>query len=291
MLAHVTGWKHTLKYLKRAHADKIPFDEAEAAKNPALRKTIKEVAAEVEKAEGRGQLKVILKEPRDVPAFKDLRSAIPKALPPGPLMGPKMPLFGPRFPDPVFPGEHFPHGEPYSDHSMGAFEDSDFKGYSDRRDFNEPDFNRRPFQDHYRSEGGDGFGIGHLNERPGRLFPEEGLDNQMGRFLMDRPLGKPMERQGLLGHGPDRNSLPNTLLTYLDTFQIENESDAQIVLKVTQKLTDALMEYRLRSSSSGSGMNSLPMRPSGFPSRMSGGLSGPARHIEVPPRRPPDLYN
>ncbi|KAK7881073.1 hypothetical protein WMY93_032323 [Mugilogobius chulae] len=33
---------------------------------------------------------------------------------------------------------------------------------------------------------------------------------------------------------------------HCDTFKIENESDAQLVLKVTQKLTDVLMEYRLR---------------------------------------------
>ena len=34
-----------------------------------------------------------------------------------------------------------------------------------------------------------------------------------------------------------------------DTFRIENENDAQIVLKVTQKLTDVLMDYRLRTVS------------------------------------------
>lgn len=36
---------------------------------------------------------------------------------------------------------------------------------------------------------------------------------------------------------------------FQDTFRIENEDDAQLVLKVTQKLTDVLMEYRLRSVS------------------------------------------
>lgn len=42
----------------------------------------------------------------------------------------------------------------------------------------------------------------------------------------------------------------NVLLLFCffkETFQIENESDAQLVLKVTQKLTEQLMEYRLNS--------------------------------------------
>lgn len=38
-------------------------------------------------------------------------------------------------------------------------------------------------------------------------------------------------------------------LSVQDTFQIENEDDAQMVLLVTRKLTDILMEYRLRSVS------------------------------------------
>lgn len=40
------------------HADKVTCEEEEAIRDPAVRKSIKEVAAEVEKTEGRGQLKV-----------------------------------------------------------------------------------------------------------------------------------------------------------------------------------------------------------------------------------------
>ncbi len=88
MLAHVKGWKHSFRYLvsidgflvclkgillqsyllylcvslpctqKKVHADKVTCEEEEAIRDPAVRKTIKEVAAEVEKTEGRGQLKV-----------------------------------------------------------------------------------------------------------------------------------------------------------------------------------------------------------------------------------------
>lgn len=88
MLAHVKGWKHCFRYMvsdreggssclfslreesfvtlgdvivcfqKRNHPDKVPFEEDAALKDPSVRKTVKETAAEVEKAEGRGQLRV-----------------------------------------------------------------------------------------------------------------------------------------------------------------------------------------------------------------------------------------
>lgn len=43
---------------QKAHPDKVTQNEEEATKDPAIRKSIKEAAAEVEKSEGRGQLKV-----------------------------------------------------------------------------------------------------------------------------------------------------------------------------------------------------------------------------------------
>lgn len=85
MLAHVKGWKHCFRYLvsvvfflpqmcdvavtcyihiflsyaqKKVHPDKVSYEEEAAVKDPAVRKAIKEVAAEVANTEGRGQLKV-----------------------------------------------------------------------------------------------------------------------------------------------------------------------------------------------------------------------------------------
>lgn len=43
---------------KHLHKDKVPQEEEEAGKDSAVRKAIKAAAAEVEKAEGRGQIKV-----------------------------------------------------------------------------------------------------------------------------------------------------------------------------------------------------------------------------------------
>ncbi|XP_035862187.1 uncharacterized protein si:ch211-197h24.6 isoform X2 [Sander lucioperca] len=306
MLAHVKGWKHSFKYLKKVHPNKVTNEEEEAIRDPAVRKKIKEVSAEVEKTEGRGQLKVILKEPCEVLAFKGLRSAAPKVLPtPGPGMGLKGPPFGPKFSDQRFLGEFPPQDGPLSNYPMGDYGESGFGGYdySTRQDFLDSGMDRRPFPDgmgNHPAGIGDGFGSGGgrdsygrsglLKDSPGRMYPDEYRGSQMGRSLMDRPMDKPLERPGLMGAAPESSSLPNTLLTYLDTFRIESESDAQLVLKVTQKLTDVLMEYRLRSVSTGSSLNSLSMSSTGFSSTMprllsssdrySSSLSGPSRYYK-----------
>ncbi|XP_059194760.1 uncharacterized protein si:ch211-197h24.6 [Centropristis striata] len=292
MLAHVKGWKHSFRYLKKAHPEKVTQEEEQAIKDPAVRKAIKEVAAEVERAEGRGQLKVILREPFEVAAFKGLRSAAPKPLPPpGPglgLKGPPFGLLGPRISDPRFPGEFPPRGGPLSDYP-GDHGDHGFGGYdyATKQDFLDSGMDRRPFpdgmdhcppgvRDGFRSGGGrDGYGrSGLLEDNPGRMYPDEYRGNQMGTRSMDRPMDRPMdkplERPGLMGAAPQISNAPHTLLSYLDTFRIENESDAQLVLKVTQKLTDVLMEYRLRSVSTGSSLNSLSMNSTSF-------SSGPSR--------------
>lgn len=77
MAAHITGWKHGFKYMKQNHKDKVPHEEEDALKDPAIRKAVKAAAAEVEKAEGRGQIKTVLKEPFEVMVFQTMKSAQP----------------------------------------------------------------------------------------------------------------------------------------------------------------------------------------------------------------------
>lgn len=305
MLAHVKGWKHSFRYLKKVHPDKVIHEEEEAIKDPVVRKAIKEISAAVEKSEGRGQLKVILKEPCEVPAFKGLRTAVPKCMPPtAPGMGPKgPPPFGPRFSDPRFPGEFAPQGGLLSDYPEGDYGEPDFSGfdYPSRQDSHGSGMDRRPFPDgmgHHPAGHGDGYGPGGGRDGYGRSGP---LEDNPGRMhteyrtsLLDRPMDKPLERPGLMGAAPESSSRSNTLLSYLDTFRIENENDAQLVLKVTQKLTDVLMEYRLRSVSRGSNLNSSSMNSTGFSTtpRMLGSndrfssnsLLGPPRYSEGPSR-------
>ncbi|XP_029959553.1 uncharacterized protein LOC115397407 isoform X2 [Salarias fasciatus] len=299
MLDHIKGWKHGFRYMKKAHPDKVTCEEEDAIKDPVIRKAVKDAAAEVEQTEGRGQIRVILKEPCDVPAFKGLRSAVPR---PGPspglgLMGP--PPFGPRF-----PGD-FPHGGPPGEYPLGEYREPGFGGYANRPDFSESGLNRRPFPEgtgRHPGVGGNGFGPGGgrdgfgrsglLDDSPGKMYPDEYRGGPMGKGLLNKPMDKPLDRPGLMGAAPDSHNLQNTLLTYLDTFRIENESDAQLVLKVTQKLTDVLMEYRLRTVSAGSSFSSLSMTPPTFqstPPRLSGGtsrysnsFSGPSKYSDSP---------
>ncbi|XP_072251150.1 uncharacterized protein [Leuresthes tenuis] len=302
MIDHVKSWKHCFRYMKKAHPDKVTCEEEDAVKDPSVKRTVKAAAAEVEKTEGRGQIKVILKEPIEVPAFKGLRSAVPRAGPPPPLgMGPMGPPFGPRFSDSRFPGEFPSHGGPLNDYQAGEFGEPGFGGYNSRDDFPDPGMDRGAFSDdmvHHSPGGGNGFGpcggrdgygmSGLMDNGPGNMYPDEYQGNMMGDSFMDRPMDKHMDRPGLMGAASDNSgsSLPNTLLTYLDSFRIESESDAQLVLKVTQKLTDVLMEYRLRSVSEVPSLNSLPMSSTSFstPSRLqsnedrfSSSFSGPSR--------------
>ncbi|XP_024265687.1 keratin, type I cytoskeletal 9 isoform X2 [Oncorhynchus tshawytscha] len=296
MLAHIKGWKHSFRYMKQNHSAKMPFKEDAATKDHEVRKKVKEAAAELEKAEGRGQLKVILKEPSEVQAFAGLRSAIPNMGPPGGMGGPggmgaRGPKPGGRFAEPLFPGE-FPlqgGGLNYPVGGMGSYSDPLPRSTA----FQKRDMSFRGYPDNTGGQrlGGsaDGFGLGGgrdgsfgqeglLGESPGSRYPDEFRGGQMGSG----------SGHGLMGAVPETSSLPTTLLKYLDNFQIENEGDAQIVLKVTQKLTDVLMDYRLRSVSSGPSMKSgLSLgsmsysdspRMSSSSDRFSGNLSGPSRY-------------
>ncbi|XP_064802645.1 uncharacterized protein si:ch211-197h24.6 isoform X2 [Oncorhynchus masou masou] len=296
MLAHIKGWKHSFRYMKQNHSAKMPFKEDAATKDHEVRKKVKEAAAELEKAEGRGQLKVILKEPSEVQAFAGLCSAIPNMGPPGGMGGPggmgaRGPKPGGRFAEPLFPGE-FPlqgGGLNYPVGGMGGYSDPLPRSTA----FQKRDMSFRGYHDNTGGQrlGGsaDGFGLGGgrdgsfgqeglLGESPGSHYPDEFRGGQMGSG----------SGQGLMGAVPETSSLPTTLLKYLDNFQIENEDDAQIVLKVTQKLTDVLMDYRLRSVSSGPSMkSSLSLgsmsysdspRMSSSSDRFSGNLSGPSRY-------------
>nr|XP_029509591.1 uncharacterized protein LOC115124319 isoform X2 [Oncorhynchus nerka] len=300
MLAHIKGWKHSFRYMKQNHSAKMPFKEDAATKDHEVRKKVKEAAAELERAEGRGQLKVILKEPSEVQAFAGLRSAIPNMGPPGGMGGPggmgaRGPKPGGRFAEPLFPGE-FPlqgGGLNYPVGGMGGYSDPLPRSTA----FQKRDMSFRGYPDNTGGQrlGGsaDGFGLGGgrdgsfgqeglLGESPESRYPDEFRGGQMGSG----------SGQGLMGAVPETSSLPTTLLKYLDNFQIENEGDAQIVLKVTQKLTDVLMDYRLRSVSSGPSMKSglslgsmsysdsprMSSSSDRFSGGFSGNLSGPSRY-------------
>ncbi|KAF5904348.1 meckelin-like isoform X1, partial [Clarias magur] len=267
MAAHVSGWKHCFKYLKHAHAEKIPHEEEQVGKNPAIKKEMRAAAAEVEQAEGRGQIKVVNREPADMPVFQNMKSAFPTAVGPGPssLLGaipggfyPCRPMGG-AFLDPPFEEEFQPQGGMMSDFHGGPG-DAQIRSpehYGPDRMMGSPESMQLLSNSRSMPMGSDSFGMGLQNEDMDRPYSD------------DLPVNSSRMRSS---QGQDSNSTLSTLLRCLDTFRIECEDDAQIVLKITQKLTDVLMEYRLRTISSGPSMNSsrLPLNSDRFTSSMSG---------------------
>ncbi|MGH0131086.1 UNVERIFIED_CONTAM: hypothetical protein FKN15_042156 [Acipenser sinensis] len=57
----------------------------------------------------------------------------------------------------------------------------------------------------------------------------------------------PMEDEGVYTRGCESGLASSAVFECLENFHIETEGDAQMVLKITHKLTDILMEYRLRN--------------------------------------------
>ncbi|TRY84596.1 hypothetical protein DNTS_001331 [Danionella cerebrum] len=272
---HIVGWKHAFRYMKQHHSDKVPYEEEAVSRDAVIRKEVKAAAAEIEKTEGRGQIKVVVKEPADLEIFKGMKSAHPNPVlskleePPHKMSRPDG-SFGRHFKGPNFMGDFKSRGGMRSDFSpgmLGAIDD--FSGrYSER------------------------FGNGMSG--PDRMVELETMSgfpvdrfrgsDHTGHCNEDRYFTKPMNCTGdqMMGPGrkaPENSNVPATLLQYLDSFRIDNEEDAQIVLKVTQKLTDILMEYRLRSISALPSVKPLPsmnysaMPPSRSSDRYSSGMS------------------
>lgn len=283
ILPHIKGWKHAFRYLKQHHPAKLTCEEDEAMKDLAVRKTVREVAKDVEKEEGQGKIRVVLKEPSEVPAFQGMNSAKAKpfmnpggggGLPVGLALGPRPGLYG--------YGE-FPSGGGMPDFGMRDMRDmQDMRDARGMRDLpmSPPgaDMGMRRFSDGGPSprRASDGFGMGGPGEGLGRPFMDDFRRGGQSNDLRD--LNDTMRRGGL--PGAEGNSIPATLLKYLDSFRIENESDAQIVLKVTQKLTDALMEYRLRNFSPNKSASLGPMNFNNSNSdRYSSNMGGPSRYF------------
>ncbi|XP_034153743.1 uncharacterized protein si:ch211-197h24.6 isoform X1 [Pangasianodon hypophthalmus] len=279
MVAHITGWKHCFRYMKHAHPEKVSHKEEEVKQDPDTKRAVRAIAAEVEKAEGRGQIKVMIREPGDVPVFQNMKSAYPSTGGPGatsllgPIPGGFHPAGGPfggGFSQPPFP-EEFParggmmtdfppnmHGGP-GDVPMSGLSSSGH--YGPDRMMGGPESMQHLSNSRSMHMGSDRFGMGPRSEDMGRAYLDDLPMNGSDRMMRAK--------------GPESNNTLTTLLRYLDAFRIECEDDAQIVLKITQKLTDVLMEYRLRTISSGSRMNSSHLPPSS--DRFSDNMSGPSR--------------
>ncbi|XP_015212740.2 uncharacterized protein [Lepisosteus oculatus] len=274
IIAHIKGWKHCYRYMKKVHPDMVPFEEDKAVEDPMVRKTIKESAGEVEKAEGRGKIKVLMKEPSEVAAFQGMLSAVKprSARLGGQNQGERYP---PAFPDqgypaenpqgifPDFPGRMYSNDMPMGNDDFpmrGHLGDMPLGGYPGDGRMYESDLPSRElgagpqqrYCDDFSSGGRCPEGGPPLDKRVRNDYearPSNIMRREFESFAGRRPEGMHFsQNEGPYSRASEKN-IPATLFECLENFRIETESDAQIVLKVTQKLTDVLMEYRLRTMS------------------------------------------
>ncbi|XP_066547380.1 uncharacterized protein LOC136714006 [Amia ocellicauda] len=300
MVMHIKGWKHCYRLLKKIYPKLLTVKEEDAVKDPAVRKVVKDIAGQVEKASGRGNIRVLMKEPIDVPSFQGMVVA----------MKPKMSRQGAQnqggryqggYPNHMYPADpgfpEFPMGMRNDDMSMRMRmrnddlpmhmrpEDLSMSRYPEdmARGMYEDLAPQRPLSPGHGRRYPDAYPGGRRsNEREERGRremvdfdgrPSNPMRRDYDSYRVRGPEGGAMDlsqKDGLLPR-PLEKSVPATLFECLENFRIESESDAQIVLKVTQKLTDVLMEYRLRTMS-GMSNSKLTSSPDKFSSsRLSGG--------------------
>ncbi|RXM35340.1 hypothetical protein EOD39_13132 [Acipenser ruthenus] len=142
-------------------------------------------------------------------------------------------------------GERFPHGGP------GGLHPNDFPPGMPRGDFS-----AGMSRDDIPGMHPDAFPRRRYPDCPGRRYPNE---FPSGSFREGSPLRVRGERMRpemsdfdpggnqAYKRTPEGSSTCSPVFEILENFRIETEGDAQMVLKITQKLTDILMEYRLRS--------------------------------------------
>ncbi|XP_033848368.3 uncharacterized protein LOC117394332 isoform X3 [Acipenser ruthenus] len=264
---HIAGVKHCSRYLATKPEHMIPEDDLGDVK---LNKKIVMKAKLLEQLEGRGVMKVIMSSR-------------------GPPYNNSNTESGERFPHGGPGGLHpndFPPGMPRGDFSAGMSRD-DIPGMH-------PDaFPRRRYPDcpgrRYPNEFPSGsFREGSpLRVRGERMRPEmsdfdPGVRSEFETLIRRQEMDQmvPMDGNQAYKRTPEGSSTCSPVFEILENFRIETEGDAQMVLKITQKLTDILMEYRLRSFATPKS-NEQPSGPQEYPPMtLSGrdGYHGPSRY-------------
>ncbi|XP_041104110.1 uncharacterized protein LOC121314678 isoform X2 [Polyodon spathula] len=273
LVDHIISMNHRSKYLKSKPDGIIPKDDLGDVK---LNKKLQVKAKLLEQLEGRGVIKVVMS--NRGPPFNNSNTESGERFPHG---GPGR-LHPSDFPPGMHPSD-FPPGMPHGDFSAGMPRD-DIPGMH-------PDaFPRRRVPDcpgRYPDEFPSGsFREGSpLREERKRLEMsdfEVGVRSEFETVIRRQEIDQmvPMVGNQIYKRTPEGSSISSPVFEILENFRIETEGDAQMILKITQKLTDILMEYRLRSFASPKS-NEQPSGPQEYPPmRLSGreGYQGPSRY-------------
>ncbi|XP_059511329.1 uncharacterized protein LOC125464408 isoform X2 [Stegostoma tigrinum] len=264
-ISHLLGYKHRLNYMGRAYPDALQLDGVKL-KQSELNALVKEKAELIEKIDGRGSVKVVVD---DTPV--EFSGGNP----------------GKRVPDNYNQSRHDNFGSGFSNFNMESpsaydprrvrSQDGQSEKYSRRDNFgssfgqhdnmgNSSSYESRmpPCHD-YRSAGE----MMHDDWRKPTKCEDDFMDwsDDMRNSGDDYRRGEPLrnycndyskgsdvdDRWMQSDFEPYRSPDSKPAYTneeffeYLQNFQITSDSDASFALKVTQSLTDGLMEYRLKT--------------------------------------------
>ncbi|XP_013813209.1 general transcriptional corepressor trfA-like [Apteryx mantelli] len=225
MFMHVYGSKHRLAYLKQHYPEIAESDEVKG-KGSELNRKVRQVALTIEKKEGRKQIKVVM----DAPVMRTRWQEYPNA-----------------------DGSPSKAKVQHVDTSVSSEEKADGENMDEQMPDSKQDEKNVQKEEKSQSE----------QAKPDeKVEANKVIESSKGNKTEESSAGNNSEcetniqlqegneevEQEVTGN-PEEFTSQEELLGYLQSFEILNEDDASFILKVTQALMDALVEYRQQVAS------------------------------------------
>ncbi|XP_018763466.2 uncharacterized protein LOC103815677 isoform X1 [Serinus canaria] len=228
MFMHVCGSKHRLAFLRQHYPEIAESDEFKG-KGPELTKRVREIALTIEKKEGRKQIQVVIGGPKRRRWLESLSAEDSPST--AKVQHVDAPLSNAEETD----NKDGKLTEPMQDENNVQEENEEMQ-----EEQGKPDEKFEPNNAIESSKGNNSEWC-----ETNKQSEEENKEAQQ-EFTAD----------------PEEFTSQEELLGYLQNFEILNEDDASFILKVTQTLTNALVEYRQQAASNkdhlGAGYNGEP---------------------------------
>ncbi|CAN8184202.1 unnamed protein product [Coccothraustes coccothraustes] len=229
MFMHVCGSKHRLAYLRQHYPEIAESDEFKG-KGPELNKRVKEIGLTIEKKEGRKQIQVVIGFPKTRRRWQEPLSA-----------------------------EDSPSKAKvqHVDAPLSNAEETDNKDGQLTEPMQEENNVQEENEEMQKEKG----------KPDEKVEPNNAIESSKGNNSEWCETNKQSEEENKEAQqeftaDPEEFTSQEELLGYLQNFEILNEDDASFILKVTQTLTNALVEYRQQAASSkdhlGAGYNGEP---------------------------------
>ncbi|XP_025911428.1 uncharacterized protein LOC112960934 isoform X2 [Apteryx rowi] len=262
MFMHVYGSKHRLAYLKQHYPEIAESDEVKG-KGSELNRKVRQVALTIEKKEGRKQIKVVMDAPVMRTRWQEFPAVPATHLPSGELG--KRSRYVVEAPnasfatyqacslDPNADGSPSKAKVQHVDTSVSSEEKADGENMDEQMPDSKQDEKNVQKEEKSQSE----------QAKPDeKVEANKVIESSKGNKTEESSAGNNSEcetniqlqegneevEQEVTGN-PEEFTSQEELLGYLQSFEILNEDDASFILKVTQALTDALVEYRQQVAS------------------------------------------